>query len=87
MGYDVRPFLHRILGTPVLMTVAEGDDITLWEEETAAFNQIATPDKRLFLCCDTSHMTLYSDQSRLQILAEEARRFLVEQLIAPYASS
>ncbi len=87
MGYDVRPFLHRILGTPVLMTVAEGDDITLWEEETAAFNQIATPDKRLFLCRDTSHMTLYSDQSRLQILAEEARRFLVEQLIAPYASS
>ena len=85
MHYDVRPFLHRILGTPVLMTVAEGDDITLWEEEIAVFNQIATPDKRLYLCRDTSHMTLYSNKSRLELLAEEARAFLVEQLVAPYA--
>jgi hypothetical protein len=45
------------------------------------FNQIATPDKRLFLCRDTSHMTLYSNKSRLEILAEEGRKFLVEQLL------
>ena len=85
MDYDVRPFLRRILGTPVLLTVAEGDDITLWEEEIRVFNEIATPDKRLFLCRDTSHMTLYSNKSRLQMLAEEARGFLVEQLVTPYA--
>ena len=85
MHYDVSPFLHRILGAPVLMTVAEGDDITLWEEEIATFNRIATPDKRLYLCRDTSHMTLYSNKSRLELLAEEARKFLVEQLVAPYA--
>ena len=84
MSYDVRPFLHRILGTPVLLTVAEGDDITLWEEEIAVFNEIATPDKRLYLCHDTSHMTLYSNKSRLQLLADEGRRFLVEQLVTPF---
>ncbi|MCE2390346.1 MAG: alpha/beta hydrolase [Proteobacteria bacterium] len=85
MSYDVRPFLRRILSTPVLMSVAERDDITLWEAETEVFNRIATPEKRLFLCRDTSHMTLYSNRSRLEILAEEGRRFLVEQLVAPYA--
>ena len=85
MSYDVRPFLRRILSTPVLMSVAERDDITLWEAETEVFNRIATPEKRLFLCRDTSHMTLYSNRSRLEILAEQGRRFLVEQLVAPYA--
>lgn len=82
MSYDVRPFLRRILATPVLMSVAEKDDITLWEEEVAVFNAIATPEKRLFLCRDTSHMTLYSNPSRLEQLAEQGRRFLVEQLVA-----
>lgn len=81
MSYDVRPFLRRILGTPILMSVAEKDDITLWEEEISVFNQIATPDKRLFLCRDTSHMTLYSNLSRLELLAEEGRKFLVAQLL------
>jgi len=85
LSYDVRPFLSRILATPVLMSVAERDDITLWEAETEVFNRIATPDKRLFLCRDTSHMTLYSNRSRLEILAEAGRDFLVEQLVAPYA--
>ncbi len=82
MSYDVRPFLSRILRTPVLMSVAEQDDITLWEEEIAVFNQIATPEKRLFLCRDTSHMTLYSNKTRLAQLAEQGREFLVAQLLA-----
>lgn len=81
MSYDVRPFLRRILRTPVFMSVAERDDITLWEEEISVFNQIATPDKRLFLCRDTSHMTLYSNKTRLEVLAEEGRKFLVEKLL------
>lgn len=85
MDYDVKPFLPRIIGTPVLFTVAEGDDITLWDEEVRVFNEIATPDKRLFLCQDTSHMTLYSNKSRLEMLAHQAREFLVEQLVTPYA--
>ena len=85
MGYDVRPFLHRILGTPVLMSVAEGDDITLWDEEIRVFGAIATPEKKLFVCRDTSHMTLYSNLSRLEMLAREGRQWLVTHLIEVHA--
>jgi len=84
MNYDVAPYLPRILNTPVLMSVAEGDDITLWEKEIEVFNKIATPKKELFVCEDTSHMTLYSNMSRLEILARRGRDFLVQQLIAKY---
>ena len=78
---EPRLLLSADVLAPLALTLsAEADDITLWDEEIAVFNQIATPDKRLFLCRDTSHMTLYSNKSRLQILAEEARSFLVEQL-------
>jgi alpha-beta hydrolase superfamily lysophospholipase len=84
MNYDVSPYLGRILNTPVLMSVAEGDDITLWEKEIAVFNQIATPKKELFVCEDTSHMTLYSNLSRLDMLAQRAKVFLVQQLIEKY---
>jgi hypothetical protein len=81
MNYDVTPYAKRIVNTPVFMSVAEGDDITLWEREIEIFNLIATPKKRLFVCEDTSHMTLYSNLSRLEMLAEHGRAFLVEQLI------
>lgn len=82
MDYDVTPFLSRILRAPVLLTVAEGDDITLWQEEIRVFNQIANPTKRLFLCRDTTHMTLYSNLSRLELLAQQGRAWLVEHLRA-----
>jgi cephalosporin-C deacetylase-like acetyl esterase len=84
MNYDVTPFLGRILNTPTFMSVAEGDDITLWEKEIAVFNQIATPKKELFVVEDTSHMTLYSNMSRLEILARKGRDFLVQQLITRF---
>ena len=84
MSYDVTPFLSRILATPVLLSVAEEDDITLWDEEIRIFGRIATPNKRLFVCRDTSHMTLYSDLSRLEMLAQQSRTWLVEHLIEPY---
>jgi cephalosporin-C deacetylase-like acetyl esterase len=84
MQYDVTPFLGRILNTPVFMSVAEGDDITLWEKEIEVFNRIATPKKQLLVCEDTSHMTLYSNMSRLEFLAQKGKEFLVEQLITRF---
>ena len=84
MNYDVAPFARRILNIPTLMSVAEGDDITLWEKEIEIFNQIATPKKELFVCEDTSHMTLYSNMSRLEILARKGRDFLVQNLITRF---
>jgi hypothetical protein len=81
MGYDVGPFLKRILLSPVLLTVAERDDITLWQEEIRVFNQIATPNKQLFVCRDTSHMTLYSNLTRLEVLAREGCAWAVRHLL------
>jgi cephalosporin-C deacetylase-like acetyl esterase len=84
MNYDVTPFVRRIVNVPTLMSVAEADDITLWEKEIEVFNLIATPRKELFVCEDTSHMTLYSNLSRLEMLARKGRDFLVRELVAPF---
>jgi fermentation-respiration switch protein FrsA (DUF1100 family) len=85
MGYSVFPYLGRILNTPTLVTVADHDDITTWDEEIRAYNEIPTSRKKLFVFDDTSHMTLYSNKSRLEIAADQARLWFVEHLVEPYA--
>jgi fermentation-respiration switch protein FrsA (DUF1100 family) len=84
MNYNVFPYLPRILNTPTLMLVAEGDDITLWDLEIEAYNQIPTAQKKLFVIPETSHMTLYSDRSKLQIAAGVATQWLAEHLVNPF---
>jgi fermentation-respiration switch protein FrsA (DUF1100 family) len=83
-NYTVLPYASRILNVPTLMTVAEGDDITIWDDEIAVYNAIATSRKRLFVFEETSHMTLYSNKSRLEIAAEQGRDWLTEHLVRPY---
>lgn len=82
-NYDVRPFLPRILDTPTLMIVAEGDDLTMWEQEVPAFNLIATTRKKLFVQRKSTHMSMYSDMSHLAIAATQAadwyRQWLIEE--------
>lgn len=84
MNYDPSPFAARILNTPTLMIVAEGDDITMWQQEIRTYNLIPTTKKRLFVIGDTTHMTLYSDKSRLEVAAEEARSWFVDHLVTPF---
>ena len=79
--YDVRPFLPRILDTPTLMIVAEGDDLTMWEREVPAFGDIATPKKKLFVQRASTHMSMYSNLSHLEIAAREAAAWYREWLI------
>jgi len=81
MSYSVYPFLPRILDVPTLVLVAEGDDLTLWDLEIDAYNRIPAHEKRLFVIPKTTHMTLYSDRSKLQIAAEQARNWLAEHLL------
>jgi uncharacterized protein len=80
MNYDVGPFVKRIYNTPTLMIVAEGDDLTLWDLEIGAFNQIPSVRKKLEVLPHTSHMTLYSDRSKVEIAAAMARGWFVETL-------
>jgi fermentation-respiration switch protein FrsA (DUF1100 family) len=85
MGYSVFPYVKRILNIPTLMLVAEGDDLTLWDLEIEAYNQIATEKKKLFVIPETTHMTLYSNLSKLEIAARVATAWLEEHLIKPFA--
>ncbi len=80
LNYDVGPFVKRIYDTPTLMIVAEGDDLTLWDLEINAFNEIPTNKKKLEVLPHTSHMTLYSDKSKVEKAAEMATAWFVERL-------
>jgi hypothetical protein len=82
LNYDVNPFVIRIYDTPTLMLVAQGDDLTLWDLEIESFNRIPTTKKELVVLSDTSHMTLYSDRSKLDVAAEAASRWFAEHLQA-----
>jgi cephalosporin-C deacetylase-like acetyl esterase len=80
LNYDVNPFAVRIYDTPTLMVVAEGDDLTLWDLEIETYNRIPTEKKKLVVLPHTSHMTLYSDQSKLAVAAAHAASWFTAEL-------
>lgn len=80
LNYDVGPFVKRIYNTPVFMIVAEGDDLTLWDLEIGAFNAVPSYRKKLHVIPHTTHMTLYSDQKKVETAAGLARDWFVETL-------
>lgn len=67
LNYDVSPFLPRILDKKVMMIVAEGDVLTLWDLEMAAFHKVPSPHKRLEILPAVSHMSLYSEKEDTNI--------------------
>jgi hypothetical protein len=69
LQYSVFPYVPRLLDTPVLMIVADHDDLTLWDKEIEAFNLIPTARKRLAVIGGTDHMDIYSDLSHLEFAA------------------
>jgi pimeloyl-ACP methyl ester carboxylesterase len=80
MNYDVGPFVKRIYNTPTFMIVAEGDDLTLWDLEINAFNAVPSARKKLHVLPHTSHMTLYSDASKVETAAKLATGWFSETL-------
>jgi uncharacterized protein len=83
LNYDVTPFVQRIYATPTLMIVASGDDLTLWDLEIAAYNALPTADKKLAVLPHTTHMTLYSDRSKLEVAAQAATEWFTTRLLSP----
>ena len=79
-AYSVFPYLDRVVNVPTLMVVAEGDDITLWDLEIAAFNRLRTTRKQLVVLPAITHMSLYGDQSKLEIAAGETTPWLLDNL-------
>lgn len=70
LEYSVAPYLERLVETPTLMVLADGDDFTWSDLETRAFNAIPTPRKQLVVVPDTSHHDLYRYEEKTQAAAE-----------------
>ncbi|KAF3401270.1 hypothetical protein DPV78_005971 [Talaromyces pinophilus] len=80
LSYSVSPFLPRVINTSVMMIVAEEDNITAWDLEALAFNQITSPAKQIEILPGVSHMSLYSDRTDTNIAAVHAKEWFSKML-------
>jgi fermentation-respiration switch protein FrsA (DUF1100 family) len=80
MSYSVFPFLPRLLATPTLLVVAEGDDHTHWELQAAAYEAIPGSRKRLEVVPRSTHLTFYEDDATARSVAALAGAWFNEQL-------
>jgi len=80
MQYDATPYAKRLVNKPTMMIVANEDDITLWDLETNVYDSIPSSDKRLVVLPSTSHMTLYSNLTALDLAAKAAGTWFSEHL-------
>lgn len=69
LRYSVYPHVTRIVDTPTMMVVAEGDDHTMWDLEIAAFDAIPTPKKELEVVAASGHHGLYRDEAKIREVA------------------
>lgn len=80
LTYSVYPFLPRLLGKPVLMVVAEGDDHTHWDLAARAFDRIPGQAKELEIVPASNHLTLYSNEMQQRLTADKIAQFFVKSL-------
>lgn len=80
LAYSVSPFLKRLLATPTLMVVAEGDDHTHWDLAADAFEAIPGQRKRFHVVPKSTHLTLYEDDDTLTAVAELGAEWFREHL-------
>lgn len=71
LDYTVYPYVERLIDTPTMMVVAEGDDHTHWELQVNAFAAIPTPKKSLRIVERSGHLGLYRDEDRIRLVAAE----------------
>jgi pimeloyl-ACP methyl ester carboxylesterase len=83
MQYNVRPFCERIVETPVMMTLAKGDNITSADLEAEAFNAITNPNKTFASVAGVDHMSLYTNREHLGKVGRVQAAWLKNLLGAP----
>jgi uncharacterized protein len=83
MQYNAAPYAPRLINVPVMMIVADHDDITMWDQEIAAYEAIPSSVKELVVLPSTSHMVLYSNLTALDLAARAAARWYVQTLLTP----
>lgn len=69
LDYSVYPHVTRLIDTPTMVVVAEGDDHTMWDLEIEAFHAIPTPKKELQVVERSGHLGLYRDEERIRAVA------------------
>ena len=65
LQYKVAQFCARIVETPVMMTLAQADNITSADLEAEAFNAITNPNKCFVSVAGVDHMSLYTNREHL----------------------
>lgn len=69
MSYSVFPFVKRLIATPTLIVVAEGDDHTHWDLIAAAYEAIPGSRKRFEIVPRSTHLTFYEDDATARSVA------------------
>jgi hypothetical protein len=80
MNYKVAPFCARIVETPVMMTLAAGDNITSLDLEAEAFNAITNPNKTYAAERGVEHLSLYTNREHLAKVGAVQEAWLTGQL-------
>jgi len=82
LAYSVWPFVKRLVATPTLIVVAEGDDHTHWDLAAQAYSAIPGDRKRFHVVPKSTHLSLYEDAATLKTVAGIAGEWFVEHLQA-----
>jgi hypothetical protein len=83
LNYTVFPYVGRILQQAVMVIVAEGDNLTLWDLEIEAFNEVPSPTKELVILPKVSHMSIYSDRADANLAGQHTTRWFGQHLVRP----
>jgi dipeptidyl aminopeptidase/acylaminoacyl peptidase len=80
LAYSVMPYVERLLATPTLLVVAEGDDHTHWDLAAKAFDAIPGQRKRMHVVPRSTHLTLYEDEAAVGKVAGVVSSWFSEHL-------
>ena len=80
LSYSVFPSLARLLATPTLIVVEEGDDHTHWELQSAAYEAIPGRRKRFDVVPRSTHLSFYEDEATARSVAATAGAWFNEYL-------
>jgi pimeloyl-ACP methyl ester carboxylesterase len=79
-AYRVIPYAREVYETPVMVTLAHGDNITSADLEIEAFNAVPNPDKELVSVRGVNHMSLYTNVEHLGKVGRVQRDWLKKTL-------
>jgi fermentation-respiration switch protein FrsA (DUF1100 family) len=82
LAYSAWPYVKRLVATPTLIVVAEGDDHTHWDLAAQAYSAIPGSRKQFHVVPKSTHLSLYEDADTLQAVAGISARWFVDHLRA-----